>query len=363
MDHIAGDIVLPQAKRHLLHILLGGVAPAGLVISQSPLLRKGTGSREVSIPLQHFPDGISTDIVVVQAASVCAEPVIGLRLLPHIKIALKGIVHKNSVHMLPGAGDEKGNTLIESLKAVHMGAGIIRIPHLIVIMPLVQESRLLPQAVEMLRPLHLLHHLKGALMQPLQGRMALALQKPYKLLADPAQRNSLPSVVCTGLPAVPVKKVRIEPVAHPQGHFPRADPQPILLFFHIQGYRKTSAALQGLGSCPLGLHSPVHIDNPGSHGLNPDLLPLKIQHNCLSVHLVICQVSKSHFLLLLSILYALPQHQALDLPEITVHNPVGRFHFSIVPGRDIRMNIQRIHSHMAGPCNIRLLVIPYHNAL
>ena len=239
---LAGNIVFPHVPGDFLHILLRHIAPPALMIAQRPFLRQRSSPRQIGIAGKHLRHGVPGNVIVIKAAPFGAEPIVLLRLLPHVEIPFEGIVKEKSIDMGIVKGHEKGNGFVQRLEAVHLRRRIVRIPHLIVIMSLVQKARLVSESVKMQGRLQLFHRLYFTLLHGSSGRMSLLLKQAG---ADPLQRPSLPSIIQTDFSAVLVKKINIEIVAYPHGHLPRMNPEAVLFFLQRQIHRNRLGTLNG----------------------------------------------------------------------------------------------------------------------
>ena len=116
MDHIARQIIFDKVFGQLKNLLLGGIAPAGLVVAQSPKLRKRASAGEVGITFNHVSDGFTIDEVIVQFAVGGTDGLVFCRTIAHIKACFVMIVKKDTIDTVFAEGDEKRNGFVQCLK-------------------------------------------------------------------------------------------------------------------------------------------------------------------------------------------------------------------------------------------------------
>ena len=182
--------------------------------------------------------------------------------------------------MLSRQRHKEGNGFIQCLEAVHLGIRIVRVPHLVVITPLIQKSRLISQAVKMSVFRQLFQYVKG-MVHTSVGLVPFAGQNFQCLITDHLQRLALSPVVLAHRIALLVIKIYIEPVADPNGQGICTNPQTIFSILQDQIHHHFLFFQNGLGVMGVALQTAEYIDDPGRYRPDLPFAMLKLQYNFL----------------------------------------------------------------------------------
>ena len=137
-------------------------------------------------------------------------------------------------------------------------------------------------------------YLKGAGGALQLGSVAFRDEQLGPLGGDPFQRAARLPAIHADLIAFGVKKVHVEPIAHPHLDLVRLHPQSILPALRRKGYGPGLVPLDRLGAMIRGRQGGEYIDDAGSDQLQPCLAALESQADRLAGQGILLQHAVVH---------------------------------------------------------------------
>ena len=176
MYRVHGELVFPHGGSQIQNLPFGIIAPFALVEAVDPFLLQHTLPRQGLVAAQDVLGGFPGNHVVIQrAVRMGPEIVVGL-LFSEVEAGAEGIVRQNTQASVAGVDHKEIDGLVQAFIVITVGRGIVGIPVFISIVPLVQETRLVSQAVNdrvRVQGFHNLHLPRAAFSQGLRRHMSL----------------------------------------------------------------------------------------------------------------------------------------------------------------------------------------------